>query len=143
VDDHVDKYPKSFMRPWDNRQRVDPKRTWSGEIVYKRQKHYWTPKDVDRILRKTRDAWDVAPPTKEEGLNLLQIIADVLQNLLNILSFLDPWGITGIVQTAVQDILMRFLGINTEPWNPYIALDLIMAIASRQMKFDVAIKWRV
>lgn len=129
------------MRPWDNRQRIRPLRTYSGSIVYKRPKHYWTLKDAQRILRYVERDIELAPATKEDGWNLIAQINKFLQAILTFLAWIDPFGFVGPVQYFMLEVVNRIVGINNEPWNADIVLNLIGVIASKTNKFQVMVKW--
>lgn len=43
-----------YSKPWSLRTRLEPKRTYSGRVVYDRKKHPMTIRDAARIFRQTR-----------------------------------------------------------------------------------------
>ena len=40
------------FKPWSKRKRLIPDRTYSGKVIYKRKVHFFTQKDVDRVMQK-------------------------------------------------------------------------------------------
>jgi hypothetical protein len=50
----VNEAQKSQSVPWSLRERVTPLRTYSGRVVYDRDKHFFTSRDLERIAHKAK-----------------------------------------------------------------------------------------
>lgn len=129
-------------KPWSERKRMIPERTYSGEIVYKRPRHYWTMKDLDRISEKVL----VEPPANnqidwiDELIIFFQKVT--MKMLERILPFLSSETVTKIYYT-VYDILGKLFGVDTSGYNDPNRDSLIMAAIERlaaQGGYDVIIR---
>ena len=45
---------KNQATPWSLRERVKPLRTYSGRVVYDRDTHFFTARDIERIAHKAK-----------------------------------------------------------------------------------------
>ena len=62
-----------LKRPWEN-QDYPPKKTWSGKVHYQRKKHYFTRKDVERIVRNTLEDWEKGGSREDEVPWLISLV---------------------------------------------------------------------
>lgn len=120
--------------PWSLRERVTPLRTYSGRVVYDRDRHFFTARDVERIAGKAKksdkppkdlQAWERLlralwklyfpmvvpyPADWDEPLFFLLggIFADVWQNVA------DPLG---SIESRYKNFIMAIAGLlNLEEW---------------------------
>lgn len=71
-------------RPWRKRRRIIPRRTYSGEVIYKRPKHYFTEADITRVMKKLQ-----TPASVDESW-LAKILEQILDWLKKILAAIGP-----------------------------------------------------
>lgn len=119
-----------------------PERTYSGRVVYTRPKHYFTERDVTRIMEKVKLNWVVERPSANAVEMALAAAFGFWIQALELLSWIDPWGIAGRLQNQAQMAIIKLVGIDNEPWNAWVVMDIIQTLASKQQKFDVSFKWR-
>ena len=141
MDDYVTRHERSFKKPWTDRARGEPQRTYSGRVVYNRRKHYFTQNDVARIQAKVAQTWEVERPSA----NALKLaIASALSfwaQALDMLSWVDPTGIAKMLQGQAQEAIRRLVWIDNEPWDAWVVYDMIQTLATKQRKFEVVVKW--
>lgn len=130
------------MKPWDNRDTIKPRRTYSGKITYKRQKHYFDEKDVVRILKKVEGTWNVRDVSTNAIELLVSTIFAFMMEALRRLEWIDPWGITTKLQMYLQRFIMEIIGMTSLPFQPWTIVDLIYSLASKAPELIVEIKWR-
>lgn len=142
MDELIRRREHFYAKPWMNRNTVSPRRTYSGRVVYNRPKHYFGAKDVERIMRTVTETWDVERPSA----NALELaVASAMAfwiKALELLSWIDPWGISGRLQVAAQEAIVKLVGVDNERWNAWVVMDLIYTLATKQDKFEVNLKWR-
>lgn len=86
-------YGERQSEPWTYRARLVPLRTYSGRVVHRRRKHYFTVRDAARIMAK------LEPPEDTDGNTWAQTVIATLRMatlamLQRILFFLPP-GVIG------------------------------------------------
>ena len=59
--------------PWSLRERITPLRTYSGRVVYDRDRHFFTARDVERIASKAKKS-DKPPKDLSSWERLLRAI---------------------------------------------------------------------
>lgn len=132
----------AYGRPWNKRVRLQPARTWSGKVTYKRPKHYFSVADVQRIMQKTSDAWEIERPSANTLELLLATVLSFWIKTFNTLAWIDPFHIARKLANAAQEVIQKLVGIDNDPWDAWVVLDTIYTLASKQNKYDIAIKWR-
>lgn len=125
--------------PWSKQKRAVPLRTYSGDIVYKRSKHVWHVKDLERVAKKVEI--DVDPKDGDWLYTALQKIKDVtIMMLEKILPFLDESAIRTLYDWVYQ-ILGKIFGVDTDYMlsNRSQAESIIYSLATK-FRLDVTIK---
>lgn len=140
MDDYVTRH--QYARPWMNRTRMEPQKTYSGRVVYTRRKHYFNERDVARIMAKVKGTWEVERPTASALELALAAALAFWSNALELLSWIDPFGIAGRLQAQAQQIIIKLVTVDNEPWSPWVVMDLIQTLATKQRNFDVQFLWR-
>jgi len=126
-------------KPWEKRTTILPKRTWTGSIVYKKPKHTWNMKDVERIIAHM-EVVEEFPPQDWVQKFLLKIKDLTLMLLEKIIPFLDSQDIRALYDW-VYELLGKIFGVDTDYMlsNRSSGEALIYAIAAK-FKLDVTIK---
>jgi len=125
--------------PWSEQKRAVPLRTFSGEIVYKRKKHVWHMKDVERIVNVMEIDVDDSKPDMLKEI-LLKIKAVTIKLLGKILWFLDDEEVTSLYDW-VYELLGKIFQVDTTYMlqNVGKAEQLIYLLAAK-FRLDVTIK---
>ena len=137
-----DYYYRTYGEPWSKRKRRTPLQTWSGKVIYGRPTHYFTVKDINRIQKKVIEAWEFEKPDASALDIAISISMEMFIKALDILSWIDPWGITKELQKQAQQVIWKLIGIDNERWSPSIVMDIIQLVASKTDRFEVTFKWR-
>lgn len=126
--------------PWSEQKRAVPKRTWSGVVVYKKRKHAWTIKDVERIAKKV----EVVPVEDDPDVDWLWLILQEIKKITimmleKIIPFLGDEEITSLYD-LVYKLLGKLFDVDTSYMyrNPTEGERLIMNIAAN-MGYDVTL----
>lgn len=86
-------YGERKSEPWTYRSRLLPLRTYSGRVVYRRHKHYFTVRDAARIMAK------LEPPEGSDGqswtLNIISTLRMATLAMLQRILFFLPPGVIG------------------------------------------------
>jgi len=127
-------------KPWSNRYLVDPKRTYSGRVVYDTPRHYFRPRDAERIIRAVVDE----TPFREDQGGWLQALMESIQNVtiyllekvLGVLPFLDQIDARDLynaIHRTMSDFIDRTLGISQSVGDDprEVAKNLMAMIAAR------------
>jgi len=130
--------------PWSEQVRAVPLRTFSGSIVYKRKKHVWRMKDIERVV-KAAELFEENPPDgwlKELLWKIKDVSIKLLEKILEQVPFLE-----GVEARELYDMIYIMLGkifkVDTDWMNPNVSSgeSLIYLIASK-FNLDVTIKRR-
>ena len=117
--------------PWSKRQRQIPKLTWSGDVVYKRSRHSWTQKDVERVIKAYVPEPDAAVDPSDWRVELtLFFQRATIAMLEKILYFLDEETVEEIYYT-IYEILGRLFRIDTSYYTSERRDSLILNILQR------------
>lgn len=128
--------------PWEKRKRIKPLRTYSGEVIYKRPRHYFSPADLIRIQNKLIDQntlWDIALDVLRK---LIEMCIALWKQTLDILSWRSPWTIYREAPKYLQELINFAVGVDIDPWSDSIVIDMIMILSSKAKGIDVTIKRR-
>lgn len=131
-------YDGDHLLPWGNRRYIIPERTWSGTVIYKRKKHYFTVKDAERIIDKVNFGGVGAQDDVQKFLNFIK---DVSIKLLNkVLFFLDEDQVRQIYDW-IYILLGKVFSVDTSYMIPNRSKmeDMIYLLASKA-RLDVTIK---
>jgi len=93
-------------------------------------------------MAKVKGTWEVERPTASALELALAAALAFWSNALELLSWIDPFGIAGRLQAQAQQIIIKLVTVDNEPWNPWVVMDLIQTIATKQRNFDVQFLWR-
>lgn len=125
--------PKSDA--WITRKEITPKKTWCGRIVRRNKKHAFKPRDVDRILEKTREAQG------EEGDWLAKLLLKLMAIFDDNNPFIQWWPpmvkeVFHVVRVKTADILATMIrDAAIEPIDIVIdAIDQMAAIVGADIK---------
>lgn len=118
-------------KPWSNRTRILPSRTYTGRIVYTRRKHYFTIDDVSRILDKIQPS-DSTSDASSWISYVIQKLQDATIGMLErLLPFLDDRSIEYLYNFCLA-LIDKFLNLRTTESSPaHDARRLIVQIADR------------
>lgn len=133
----IPEYPD---KPWEKRKRATPLRTYSGSIKYDRPTHYFSDKDLERIMRKYKEQQGLA--LASQG-TLQRLLGTVLSFLLDVLQALEPfdvWGFNAVLAQTLQQAIIRISYMAWEPWNENQVIEMIQLLATRNPKLEVTIK---
>lgn len=129
---------KQPVKPWENRTRAVPLRTFSGRVVYKRKKHFFTAEDAARIIKKLEPPEDTSNPSWADIL-IETLKTATLVMLDRILWFLPPGVIEQIYQFGIG-LLDKMFRIQPDVTvtRPY-ATSIIYEMASRaQLQVEIS-----
>jgi len=123
-------YGEQRSEPWTYRTRIVPLRTYSGRVVHRRARHYFSLRDAERILSKIQipqegpvDGW-----IANAIATLQRATIAMLDRLLPFL----PAGATEQLYGWAIDLLDRLLRIDTTVnQQRYAARRIIMMLADR------------
>ena len=128
-------------KPWEKRTRIIPQRTYSGTVIYKRPKHYFSPKDLQRIQKNVQqNIWDIRDQNILES--LLETCFALWNQALEVLSYVDPFGITKTLQDWAQRMIFSLITKDNESWKESRVIELIYSLAGKAPKLDITIKRR-
>lgn len=131
--------------PWENRLRIVPLRTYSGRVVYKKGKHYFSQSDVSRVVR----SMEVEPDEKKADWMtrltewLQQITIAMMEKILPFLS----GEVVAELYYLIYELLGRIFRVDTTRYTgtPHpaeqIIFQIIMLLADR-IGVDIVIKPR-
>lgn len=131
--------PEDKQIPWGNRRYFEPKRTYSGKVIYKRKPHLFTTKDAERIIDKIN--WGGQTGNTDDLKKFLQLLKDLsLKMLEKILWFLDEDQVRGLYDW-IYIMLGKIFNVDTSYMLPNRNKmeDLIYLLASKA-RLDVTIK---
>ena len=94
--------PDVLMKPWEQRERIKPLRTYSGRIVYDKRIHPFSLKDVERISNKILDK----PRTQKESEDFL---TRLLRLIWKAISLVVP--LPGFIRIFEPDFENWFVGV--------------------------------
>ena len=123
---------------WKNRSRVVSQQTGSGRVVYDRPKHYWTLRDLKRVMKKVEDQAQLEPPNALEVLLSWALAAWI--RLMDLYAAADYFGTVRLVQNWARDAIYRLVGVTRESWSSDFVAELINVIASKSNDIVVTIK---
>jgi len=126
-------------KPWDNRIYAEPLRTYTGSVVYKRPKHFFTVKDAERIMNKIDWGTEVEDETNLK--KVLLFIKDMTIKMLEkILYFLDSETVAELYDW-VYVLLGQLFRVDVDYMMPNRSKmeDLIYALASKA-RLEITIK---
>lgn len=124
-------YGERRSEPWTNRKRIVPLKTWSGQILYKRKKHYFTMRDVQKIILKLEPLETDTPDDWISSLkSFLQSTTMIMMTKL--LPFLDDSDVEDLYWTGI-DFLDQFFAIDAE--------DLTLEVSARKYILYLADKF--
>jgi hypothetical protein len=124
-------YGDDRLTPWQNRNRVIPKTTYCGRVIYERPKHYFTVKDAARVLHHISPDNEKTPQTFADELK--QLLRDsTLWMMQQLLPFLNEDDVSSIYDVCIS-LLDSFFKIPV--WNQRTlevrARQLIIYLADR------------
>lgn len=126
-------------KPWSEQKRAVPLRTYSGAVVYKRAKHVWHVKDLERISKNVEiDVDDSNPNWLEEALQKIKELTIRMMGVL--LPFLSDSQVSGLYQ-FIYDLLMKIFNVpaDVKTSGRSTAENLIYALAGK-FGLEVTIK---
>jgi len=126
-------------KAWSKRKRIEPQKTWCGDIRYKRRKHLFTEKDAERILSKIEKPEEL--DTEKWKDNLLYFLERIFTTIYGkVYFFLDEkdlakwFNVYRVILTKIFDAVSLSL-----EWRQRLAEDIIYSLAPRA-RLDVTIK---
>jgi len=134
----TEKYHRGH-KPWSEQKRAVPLRTYSGEVVYKRTKHVWHVKDLERISKKVEIDVDESDPDWLDAA-LTRIKELTLRMMGVILPFLSDSQVAGLYDW-IYEILMKFFNVTPDrsDMNLTTGENLIYLLATK-FNLEVTIK---
>jgi len=100
--------PLGYLKPWSMRAHIEPKKTYSGKIVYKRKPHFFTISDANRILSRLEkdDIIQEDKPIRFEWLEAL------LRGVFRAIFLIVP--IPGVLKPFEQPFVDWYVGVTMD-----------------------------